>query len=142
MQYRDYMADVLLLGIGTVILLFLTVELITSILYNTTNDYKSKTMYFIMGETFGTIGYILLFIFIISSSDILNALLKFAPASYPELARSSSILISIFFYSAHVALNLWYNLGEKINKNVYVAYITLGVLGYIFYLYGLMAGVR
>ena len=136
------MVDVLFLGIGTAILLFFTVELITSILFNTTNDYKSKTMYFIMGETFGIMGYFLLFIFILSSSDILNSLLKFSPASYPEIARSSSILISIFLYTIHIILQFKYNLEEKDYKNQYMIYLMLGVLGYIFYLYGLIAGVR
>ncbi|MEN6379060.1 MAG: hypothetical protein ABFD15_05725 [Methanofastidiosum sp.] len=136
------MVDVLFLGIGTAILLFFTVELITFILFNTTNDYKSKTMYFIMGETFFIMGYLLLFIFILSSSDILNALLKFSPASYPEIARSSSILISIFLYTIHIILQFKYNLEENDQKNQYMIYLIIGVLGYIFYLYGLMAGVR
>lgn len=136
------MVDVLFLGIGTAILLFFSVELITFILFNTTNDYKSKTMYFIMGETFSIMGYLLLFIFILSSSDILNAFLKFSPASYPEIARSSSILISIFFYTIHVILQFKYNLEENDQKNQYLIYLIIGVLGYIFYLYGLMAGVR
>ena len=136
------MVDVLFLGIGTAILLFFTVELITFILFNTTNDYKSKTMYFIMGETFFIMGYLLLFIFILSSSDILNSLLKFSPASYPEIARSSSILISIFLYTIHIILQFKYNLEENDQKNQYMIYLIIGVLGYIFYLYGLMAGVR
>ncbi len=136
------MVDVLFLGIGTAILLFFTVELITSILYNTTNDYKSKTMYFIMGETFGIMGYLLLFIFILSSSDILNSLLKFSPASYPEIARSSSILFSIILYTIHIIMQFKYNLEEKDYKTQYMIYLIIGVLGYIFYLYGLMAGVR
>jgi hypothetical protein len=136
------MVDVLFLGIGTAILLFFTVELITFILFNTTNDYKSKTMYFIMGETFSIMGYLLLFIFILSSSDILNSLLKFSPASYPEIARSSSILISIFLYTIHIILQFKYNLEENDQKNQYMIYLIIGVLGYIFYLYGLMAGVR
>lgn len=136
------MVDVLFLGIGTAILLFFTVELITFILFNTTNDYKSKTMYFIMGETFSIMGYLLLFIFILSSSDILNSLLKFSPASYPEIARSSSILISIFLYTIHIILQFKYNLEENDQKNQYMIYLIIGVLGYIFYLYGLMAGGR
>ena len=136
------MVDVLFLGIGTAILLFFTVELITFILYNTTNDYKSKTMYFIMGETFGIMGYLLLFIFILSSSDILNSLLKFSPASYPEIARSSSILFSIILYTVHIIMQFKYNLEEKDYKTQYMVYLIIGVLGYIFYLYGLMAGVR
>jgi hypothetical protein len=136
------MVDVLFLGIGTAILLFFTVELITFILFNTTNDYKSKTMYFIMGETFSIMGYLLLFIFILSSSDILNSLLKFSPASYPEIARSSSILISIFLYTIHIILQFKYNPEENDQKNQYMIYLIIGVLGYIFYLYGLMAGVR
>ncbi|NPV50208.1 MAG: hypothetical protein HPY60_03305 [Candidatus Methanofastidiosum sp.] len=136
------MVDVLFLGIGTAILLFFTVELITFILYNTTNDYKSKTMYFIMGETFGIMGYLLLFIFILSSSDILNSLLKFSPASYPEIARSSSILFSIILYTIHIIMQFKYNLEEKDYKTQYMVYLIIGVLGYIFYLYGLMAGVR
>ena len=136
------MVDVLFLGIGTAILLFFTVELITFILFNTTNDYKSKTMYFIMGETFSIMGYFLLFIFILSSSDILNAFLKFSRASYPEIARSSSILISIFLYTIHIILQFKYNLEENDQKNQYLIYLIIGVLGYIFYLYGLMAGVR
>lgn len=134
------MVDVLFLGIGTAILLFFTVELITSILFNTTNDYKSKTMYFIMGQTFGIMGYLLLFIFILSSSDILNSLLKFSPTSYPEIARSSSILISVFLYTIHVILPFRFNLEE--NEQRYMIYLIIGVLGYIFYLYGIMAGVR
>ena len=134
------MVDVLFLGIGTAILLFFTVELITSILFNTTNDYKSKTMYFIMGETFGIMGYLLLFIFILSSSDILNSLLKFSPTSYPEIARSSSILVSVFLYTIHVILPFRFNLEE--NEQRYMIYLIIGVLGYIFYLYGIMAGVR
>jgi hypothetical protein len=134
------MVDVLFLGIGTAILLFLTVELITSILFNTTNDYKSKTMYFIMGQTFGIMGYLLLFIFILSSSDILNSLLNFSPTSYPEIARSSSILISVFLYTIHVILPFRFNLEE--NEQRYMIYLIIGVLGYIFYLYGIMAGVR
>ena len=136
------MVVVLFLGIGTAILLFFTVELITFILYNTTNDYKSKTMYFIMGETFGIMGYLLLFIFILSSSDILNSLLKFSPASYPEIARSSSILFSIILYTVHIIMQFKYNLEEKDYKTQYMVYLIIGVLGYIFYLYGLMAGVR
>lgn len=134
------MVDVLFLGIGTAILLFFTVELITSILFNTTNDYKSKTMYFIMGETFGIMGYLLLFIFILSSSDILNSLLKFSPTSYPEIARSSSIIISVFLYTIHVILPFRFNLEE--DEQRYMIYLIIGVLGYIFYLYGIMAGVR
>ena len=134
------MVDVLFLGIGTAILLFFTVELITSILFNTTNDYKSKTMYFIMGQTFGIMGYLLLFIFILSSSDILKSLLKFSPTSYPEIARSSSILISVFLYTIHVILPFRFNLEEDEQK--YMIYLIIGVLGYIFYLYGIMAGVR
>jgi len=136
------MVDVLFLGIGTAILLFFTVEIITFILFNTTNDYKSKTMYFIMGQTFSIMGYLLLFIFILSSSHILNALLKFSPASYPEIARSSSILISIFLYTIHIILQFKYNLEENDQKNQYMIYLIIGVLGYVFYLYGLMAGVR
>lgn len=136
------MADVLLLGIGTAILLFFTVELITFILYNTTHDYKSKTMYHTMGETFGIMGYFFLFVFILSSSDILNALLKFSPSSYPEIARSSSILISIVLYTVHILLQLRFDLDKNDYRNEYIAYLIFGVLGYVFYLYGLMAGVR
>ena len=62
------MVDVLFLGIGTAILLFFTVEMITFILFNTTNNYKSKITYFVMGETFCIMGYLLLFIFVLSSS--------------------------------------------------------------------------
>ena len=136
------MVDVLFLGIGTAILLFFTVEMITFILFNTTNNYKSKITYFVMGETFCIMGYLLLFIFILSSSDILNALFKFSPASYPEIARSSSILVSIVFYSIHIILQFIYNLEENDQKTKYIIYLIIGVLGYIFYLYGLIAGVR
>ncbi|NMC60593.1 MAG: hypothetical protein GYA51_14600 [Candidatus Methanofastidiosa archaeon] len=135
-------ADVLLLGIGTAILLFLTVELITFILFNTTKDYKLKTMYYTMGETFGIMGYLFLFIFLISSSDILNALLKFSPSSYPQIARSSSILMSVVFYTIHVIIQLRYKLSENEHKNEYIIYLIFGALGYIFYLYGIAAGVR
>ncbi|KYC51790.1 MAG: hypothetical protein AMQ74_00996 [Candidatus Methanofastidiosum methylothiophilum] len=136
------MVNVLFLGIGTAILLFFTVELITFILFNTTNDYKSKTTYFIMGQTFGIMGYLLLFIFILSSSDILNSLLKFSPSSYPEIARSSSILISLLLYTVHIIFEFKFNLEENNQKNEYIIYLIVGVLGYLFYLYGLAAGVR
>ena len=136
------MVNVLFLGIGTAILLFFTVELITFILFNTTNDYKSKTTYFIMGQTFGIMGYLLLFIFILSSSDILNSLLKFSPSSYPEIARSSSILISLLLYTVHIIFEFKFNLEENNQKKEYIIYLIVGVLGYLFYLYGLAAGVR
>ncbi|NMC76506.1 MAG: hypothetical protein GYA60_04340 [Candidatus Methanofastidiosa archaeon] len=136
------MVNVLFLGIGTAILLFFTVELITFILFNTTNDYKSKTTYFIMGQTFGIMGYLLLFIFILSSSDILNSLLKFSPSSYPEIARSSSILISLLLYTVHIIFEFKFNLEKNNQKNEYIIYLIVGVLGYLFYLYGLAAGVR
>jgi len=136
------MVNVLFLGIGTAILLFLTVELITFIIFNITNDYKSKTTYFIMGQTFGIMGYLLLFIFILSSSDILNSLLKFSPSSYPEIARSSSILISLLMYTVHIIFEFKFNLEENNQKNEYIIYLIVGVLGYLFYLYGLAAGVR
>jgi len=71
-----------------------------------------------------------------------GGLLKFSPSSYPEIARSSSILISLLLYTVHIIFEFKFNLEENNQKNEYIIYLIVGVLGYLFYLYGLAAGVR
>ncbi len=130
-------------AIGTLILFLLSVELLSYILRDLQEDYKSRVMYATVGDTFGILGYMLLIIFVVSASGSFAQLWNLEPMPYRMVARSTASLLSLVLYTGHIAFKRAYGTEIKRGKETeYYFTLIFAVLGYIFYLMAITSGGR